>query len=156
MPIELIGRVPLKLLPLKAFPEGKIDLAMPTTETTIFSNTLDPTVENYSDTFLGAIGFYLIAPSLTSEVEIDIFLQVNFSPTIIRLVKLEPLNISNTERLTLIPAELRELSVPMRLLILPSQAFFLEIILVKVTYNDALKDEIIDTLSNLIITSLLP
>jgi hypothetical protein len=129
---------------------------MPTTQTTILSSTLNPSIENYSDTFSEGIGFYLIAPTLISEVEIDIFLQIQFSPTTIRLVRLEPLNVSNTERFTLIPAELREINVPMRLLILPNQAFLLEIILVKVSYNDTLKDEIIDTLTDLIITSLVP
>lgn len=97
----------------------------------IFNQTLNPNVENQSSSFTGGIGFYLIAPLATVEYEIDIFLQVQLSNSITRMVRLEPLNLSTTERLTVIPIQLRDLGLPMYLAIYPSEAFQLEVLLLQ-------------------------
>ncbi len=97
----------------------------------IFNSLTLPNIENKSIVFERGIGFYLIVPTATVEYEIDIFLQVQLTPTVTRMVRLEPLNISNTERLTLIPQQLRDLGLPMYLAIFPSEAFNLEILLLK-------------------------
>ena len=97
----------------------------------IFNSVTLPNVENKSLTFTNGIGFYLIAPTASVEYEIDIFLQVQLTPTVTRMVRLEPLNISNTERLTVIPQQLRDLGLPMYLAIFPSEAFNLEVLLLQ-------------------------
>jgi len=104
---------------------------MPTQETTIYNSTVNPTTSNLSDQFTRGIGFYLTALNLTDEVEIDIFLQLYLTPTKIRAISLEPLNVSTTERLTLLPPQLRDIDIPMRLLILPSESFNLNITLLQ-------------------------
>ncbi len=96
----------------------------------IFNSVTNPNVENRSIAFTSGIGFYLVSTS-TVEYEIDIFLQVQLTPTVTRMVRLEPLNISNTERLTVIPQQLRNLGLPMYLAIFPSEAFNLEILLLQ-------------------------
>jgi hypothetical protein len=104
---------------------------MATQETTIYNSTLNPTIANLSDEFTRGIGFYLTALNLTDEVEIDIFLQLYLTPTKIRAINLESLNVSTTERLTLLPPQLRDIDIPMRLLILPSETFNLNITLLQ-------------------------
>jgi hypothetical protein len=100
-------------------------------QVSIFNQITVPGVENQSATFTNGLAFYLIAPFTAVEYEIDIFLQIRLSPTITRMVRLEPMNISNTERLTLIPNQLRDLGLPMYLAIFPSEVFSLEVILLQ-------------------------
>lgn len=97
----------------------------------IFNGTVDPSVENSSSIFTSGIGFYLIAPTAGVEYEVDIFLQVQLTSTVTRMVRLDPLNISTTERLTVIPQQLRDLGLPMYLAIFPSEAFNLEVLLLQ-------------------------
>lgn len=97
----------------------------------IFNQTTVSDAENRSIEFTSGLGFYLIAPTIADEIEIDIFLQVQLSPSIVRQVRLEPMNLSNTERLTLIPSQLANLGLPMYLAIFPSEAIDLEIILLQ-------------------------
>ena len=104
---------------------------MATLQTPIFNNSLSPGTENLTDLFDSGFGFYLIAPASAVEYQIDIFLQVRVSNTLWRSVRLDPLNVSTTQRITLLPQQIIELGLPMRLAILPSQAFLLEVILLQ-------------------------
>lgn len=133
---------------------------MATQQITILSDNLASASENLSAQFTDAIGFYLIAPASSFEYQIDIFLQVELSNTITRMVRLEPSNVSNTERITLLPQQIVDLGLPMRLSILPSEGFFLEVILLQSDCSlcslnskvDALStkiDDLIDANSNL-------
>ena len=112
----------------------------------IFNSVTNPNVENKSIVFTSGIGFYLIAPTATDEYEIDIFLQVQLTPTMTRMVRLEPLNVSNTERLTVIPQQLRDLGLPMYLAIFPSEAFNLEILLLQ---PECLSDKVCEDLQTI-------
>lgn len=104
---------------------------MATQQTTIFNNNLVSNVENFSQEFFEGLGFYLINPNTNNEYQVDIFLQVKLSNTITRQIRLERLNISDTQKITLLPQQIVNLGLPMQLLILPSSNFFLEIILLK-------------------------
>ena len=44
--------------------------------TQIYSNVVNPTEPNLSSRFTNAIAFYISAPLISSEVEIDVFLQL--------------------------------------------------------------------------------
>lgn len=136
---------------------------MATQQTIIFNGALTAATENLSAQFESAIGFYLIAPGSTVEYQIDIYLQVELSNTITRMVRLEPSNISTTERITLLPPQLSELGLPMRLTIVPSEAFNLEVILltadcglcaIQTAMESNGNSENIEVLLNLILTYL--
>lgn len=111
---------------------------MSVTTISIFNGTTTPNSENNSANFTAGIGFYLIAPTSTDEIEIDIYLQVELTVNVTRMVRLEPLNISNTERLTVIPPQLRDLGLPMYLAIFPSEAINLEILLLQPVCTEAI------------------
>jgi hypothetical protein len=104
---------------------------MATAQTSIFNGALSGAAINLSSQFDNAIGFYLIAPGASVEYQIDIFLQVQLTNTTTRMVRLDPSNVSNTERITLLPASIVELGLPMRLAIVPSESFNLEVILLQ-------------------------
>lgn len=131
-----------------------------TLQTTIFRDDLASNAENFTDWFEQGLGFYLIAPASEFDYQIDIFLQVELSSTVTRMVRLEPMNVSNTQRITLIPPQIINLGLPMRLSILPSDGFFLEVILLQPDYNlddsDDLLQFLIDNLLPLLIDALLP
>ena len=111
---------------------------MATNQTTIFNDFLDPKTDNLSAEFSSGIGFYLIAPAAAVEYQIEIFLQVQLAPNVVRQVRLEPSNISTTERITLLPSQITDLGLPMRLAIVPSQGFLLEVILLSTSSNNDL------------------
>lgn len=109
---------------------------------TVFSDTLNPQAENLSVRFTGAVGFYIHAPLLTTELEIDVFLQVylpNSSGERVRNIpfgKVEEqailLNVTDTETLITIPSEYVDSSLEMALLFLASDAVYLEVYIVGV------------------------
>ena len=117
-------------------------------QTTIFSNNLASATESLSAQFTNAIGFYLITPASSFEYQIDIFLQVQVSNSTTRMVRLEPSNVSTTERITLLPQSIVELGLPMRLSILPSEGFFLEVILLQSDCSLCSLDAKVDDLAN--------
>ncbi|MEM6613291.1 MAG: hypothetical protein AAF652_13745 [Cyanobacteria bacterium P01_C01_bin.72] len=104
---------------------------MATQQTTIFNQSLNPGSENLSTVFTSGLGFYLIAPASDFEYQIDIYLQVQLSNTLWRQVRLDPFNVSTTQRITLFPQQILELGLPMRLALAPSQSFLLEVILLQ-------------------------
>ena len=97
------------------------------------------------------LGFYLIAPASEFDYQIDIFLQVELSSTVTRMVRLDPMNVSNTQRITLIPPQIVNLGLPMRLSILPSDGFFLEVILLQ---PDSTTNDLLDSLEAIAFLSL--
>ena len=104
---------------------------MTTQQIIIFNDSVSSAGINLSAEFTSGMGFYLIAPGSSYEYEINIFLQLSISNTEKRLIRLEPHNISNTERLTLLPTQIVDLGLPMQLLIVPSTDFAMQIILVQ-------------------------
>ena len=106
-------------------------LTMATQQITIFNDNLTSNSENLSSVFTSGFGFYLIAPAASFEYQIDIYLQVQVSNTLWRQVRLDPYNVSTTQRITLIPQQIVELGLPMRLAIVPSSEFLLEVILLQ-------------------------
>lgn len=108
---------------------------------TVFNGLLDPSQPNITARFVDATGFYLHAPLLSSEVEIDVFLQVYFPQIVGERVRNLPLgklsenslllNQADTESVTPIPAEFVDTQYEMALLLLPSEAFTLEVVVIK-------------------------
>ena len=116
----------------------------------IYSNNLDPSQPNLTQRFSNAIGFFIDVPLLSSELEIDVFLQVYFNlggrevARILPIARIEEqailLNKTDTETLFTIPSELIDSSSEMALLFLSSDTTFLEVYIVKQSYN--LNDEL--------------
>lgn len=101
----------------------------------VFSGNLDPASPNLSVRFTSAIGFFIQAPSLSSELEIDVFLQVYLPSILGEIVRSIPLgkieeqaillNITDTETFSVIPYELQNTGVEMALLFLASDNTFI-------------------------------
>ncbi len=101
----------------------------------VFSDNLDPATSNLSVEFFNATAFLIEAPGLTTELEIDVFLQLYLTGINGQLVRNIPLgkveeqaillNVTDTETATAIPAEYLNSGLEMRLLFLASEATFL-------------------------------
>ncbi len=108
---------------------------------TVFSNNLDPAGANLSTRFTDAVAFYIAAPLINSELEIDVFLQVYFPAVIgsqvrnIPLGKIEEqsilLNVTDTETANIIPSEFLDTGLEMALLFLASNTTFIQAAVVK-------------------------
>jgi hypothetical protein len=96
----------------------------------VFNQNLDPSGVNLSSRFTNAVAFVIEAPLISSELEIDCYLQI-YIPSIlgdivrnIPLAKVEEqailLNIANTEIIQAIPAEYLNINYEMALLFVPS------------------------------------
>lgn len=119
----------------------------------VFSNNLDPSSANLSSRFTEASSFFIEAPLLGAELEIDVFLQV-YLPGIfgetarnIPLGKIESqailLNVTDTETANLIPLEYQNTNLEMALLFLASDTTFLYALVVKPDCNLCLlKDQL--------------
>lgn len=104
---------------------------------TVFSSNLNPAVENLTTRFTNATGFYILAPLLNAELEIDVFLQVYFPTTLGEQVRNLPLgkieeqavllNITDTQSLVTIPSEYLNTGLEMALLFLASSSTFLQV-----------------------------
>ena len=111
----------------------------------IYSDNLDPSKPNLSQRFSDAIAFFIDAPLITDELEIDCFLQVYFNlggrevARILPLGKIEEqailLNKTDTETLFTIPQELVTSGNEMALLFLASDNTYLEVYVVKSSIN---------------------
>lgn len=125
--------------------------------TQVFNSTTNPTQPNLSSRFTDAIAFFIIAPDLTVEVEIDVFLQIYLPFNQVRNIPLGKiseqtvlLNLTDTETLSVIPEELIDTDLEMSLLFLPSQAFALEAwIVTKQVTLLALQQQLVDIESDL-------
>ena len=129
----------------------------------IYSNNLDPSQPNLTQRFSNAIGFFIDVPLLSSELEIDVFLQVYFNlggrevARILPIAKIEEqailLNKTDTETLFTIPQELVDSNTEMALLFLSSDNTYLEVYIVKSSLD--IKNELttINNKLNLIINN---
>lgn len=107
----------------------------------VFSDNLDPSQPNLSVAFEGATAFLIEAPSLNAELEIDVYLQIYISGINGELVRNIPLgkiveqaillNITDTETISLIPAEYLDNQFQMKLLFLASSTTFLYAYIIK-------------------------
>ena len=100
----------------------------------VFSGIVNPTIPNLSERFKDAIGFFIAAPLLDTEVEIDVFLQIYLPNEKIRNIPLGKiteqavlLNLTDTESVSIIPEEFQDTDLEMALLFLPSDSFTLEV-----------------------------
>lgn len=118
----------------------------------VFSGIVNPTILNLSERFKDAIGFFISAPLLDTEVEIDVFLQIYLSIEQIRNIPLGKiteqavlLNLTDTESVSIIPEEFQDTDLEMALLFLPSESFTLQafIITKDVTLN-SLSEQLIE------------
>lgn len=103
---------------------------------TVFSNNLDPSSPNLSSRFVDATAFYIDAPLIDSELEIDLYLQVYFPAAGGERVRNLPLgkiseqsillNITDTESVQCISSEFVGTGLEMALLFLASSTTYLE------------------------------
>ncbi len=106
----------------------------------LYSDNLDPDSGSLTARFSGATGFYIDAPTLGAELEIDVFLQVYLvdgegeTPRNLALGKLKDgeikLNETDTETVTPIPDEFLDTGMEMALFFLPSEVVALDVWLV--------------------------
>lgn len=103
---------------------------------TVFSSNLDPAAENLSSRFTDATAFYIDAPLIDSQLEIDVFLQVYFPVVggertrVLSIGKISEasilLNVTDTESVITIPSEYVGTGLEMALLFLASSTTYLE------------------------------
>lgn len=104
---------------------------------TVFSNNLDSQNGSLTNRFTNATAFYIDAPLLGAELEIDVYLQVYF-PTVggerlrnLRIGSLKSgvikLNETDTETVVPIPNEFLDSGLEMALYFTPSESIFLEV-----------------------------
>jgi len=96
----------------------------------VFSQNLDPSGINLSSRFTGAIAFLIEAPLISSELEIDVFLQIYIDGVVGKIVRNIPLakiseqaillNLTDTEIIQTIPAEFVNTGYEMALLFVPN------------------------------------
>lgn len=108
---------------------------------TVFSNNLDPASPNLSERFVGATAFYIAAPLINAELEIDCYLQVYFPAIIGEQIRNIPLgkiseqsillNISDTQTASVIPQEFLDTGLEMALLFLASSTTFIQAAIIK-------------------------
>ena len=110
--------------------------------TRVFRGRTDPTQPNLSARFTDATAFYIAAPFVDIEVEIDVFLQVYLPLGAVRNIPLGKiseqavlLNLTDTESVSLIPQEFLDANLEMALLFLPSQEFILEAFVISKDVN---------------------
>lgn len=125
---------------------------------TVFNSNLDPATENLSVRFTNATGFYIDAPLLGAELEIDVFLQVYIPNALgervrnIPLGKIEEqailLNVTDTQSMVAIPQEFVDTGLEMALLFLASSTTFLSVTVVLKNCNLCSLDNRFDLLDN--------
>jgi hypothetical protein len=111
----------------------------------VFSGNLNPSAANLSNRFTEASVFFIEAPLLNVELEIDVFLQVYLPGVLgettrnIPLGKIESqailLNVTDTETASLIPLEYQNTDLEMALLFLASDTTYLYAVIVKPDCN---------------------
>ncbi len=111
----------------------------------VFSGNLDPASANLSSRFTEATAFFIEAPLLNAELEIDVYLQVYLPGILGEVARNIPLgkisdtalllNISDTETSQVIPSEYQNTGLEMALLFLASDTTFLYATVVKPDCN---------------------
>lgn len=104
---------------------------------TVFNGALNPTTGSLTARFVNATAFYVNAPLLSDELELDVFLQVYFPATDgervrnLALGKLKDgqikLNEVDTETVVPIPNEFLDSGLEMALFFLASESYSLEV-----------------------------
>lgn len=97
------------------------------TQLSIFKGTASTTSFNDSDPFYDAIALYIVNPTNIDEIEVEIFIQFEVTPTSNRLIKIFEGYILDTETLIRLPYELRNSLEKKYLVILPSENIELEV-----------------------------
>ena len=111
----------------------------------VFQGNLTPSSENLSARFRNATAFYISAPLINAELQIDVFLQVYFPALIGEQVRVIPLgrieeqavvlNIIDSETVQVIPNEFVDTNLEMALLFLASDETFIQATIVKPNYT---------------------
>lgn len=111
----------------------------------VFQNNLNSAVENLSSRFTGATAFYIAAPFINAQLQIDVFLQVYFPGITGEQVRVIPLgqieeqaivlNLIDTETCQIIPSEFVDTDLEMALLFLASDSTFIQASIVKPNYT---------------------
>ncbi len=107
----------------------------------VFQNNLVAASENLSTRFVDATAFYIAAPFLSVEYQIDVFLQVYFPAITGEQVRNIPLgqiskqaillNVIDTEQVQTIPSEYLNTGLEMALLFLSSDNTFIQAAIIK-------------------------
>lgn len=102
----------------------------------VFQGNLVPDQPNLSNRFSNAVAFFISAPLISAELEIDCYLQVYIPAVtgeVVRVINLGKiveqavyLNLADTETLSIIPSELLDTGLEMALLFLPSDETFIQ------------------------------
>lgn len=130
----------------------------------IYSNNLNPAIPNLTQRFTDIIGFFIDAPLITNDLEIDCFLQIYFNlggrevARNLPLGKIEEqailLNKTDTETIFSIPQEFVNSNHEMALLFLSSDNTFLEVYAVRKSINLADELTLINNKLDLILNNL--
>ena len=132
----------------------------------VFSGDLDPENPNLSTRFSEATSFFIQAPLINSELEIDVYLQVYMPGVIGETARNIPLgkiveqtvllNVTDTETANLIPIEYQNTGLEMALLFSASDTTYLYAIVIKPDCNicqlSSQNNDIQMTLANMQIT----
>ena len=107
----------------------------------VYSTNLNPAQPNITERFVNAVGFFINAPLLNAELEIDCFLQVYLPLVFEEQVRNYPLgkiteqaillNLTDTESLVSIPSEFLDTGLEMSLLFLASDNTYLEVYVIE-------------------------
>ena len=127
---------------------------------TVFSNNLDPENGSLTARFTNATAFYIDAPLIPAELEIDVFLQVYF-PTAsgervrnLRIGSLKDgeikLNETDTATVVPIPNEFLDSGLEMALFFTPSETIFLEVYILGQEVTIKTLDDKLDTIATLL------
>ena len=130
----------------------------------IYSNNLNPAQPNITNRFTNAVGFFINAPLLDAELEIDCFLQVYFPFAATEEIRNYPLgkiteqaillNLTDTESLVSIPQEFLDTDLEMSLLFLADDNTYLEVYVIQKSYNLVSRLDQLEASLNLILANL--
>ena len=106
----------------------------------VFQGNLNPAQPNISARFTSAIAFYIAAPLINAELEIDVYLQVYFPAITGEQVRVIPLSLvieqsillnrTDSETALTIPSEFLDTGLEMALLFLASDSTFMQAVVV--------------------------
>ena len=93
----------------------------------VFNGNLNPEDTNKTESLKGAIGFFIVFPDSTDELELDFYLQVEVTNTENRLLKVDETYTANTLSLYTIPIELQGTELNIYGAILSTFPLFVEV-----------------------------
>lgn len=111
----------------------------------IFNDNLDPSSPNLSDRFTDATAFFIAAPLINAEIEIDVYLQLYIPAQVGEIVRNIPfakvkeqsilLNRTDSESMVAIPLEYQNTGLEMALLFIASSNTFLQATIIQPLCN---------------------